>query len=191
MKVRFSAILFALIFGLISCEPDEVQNFSLSDEELIVGTWEWNSGSRSLSPAGFESKHRDRVETYLVGDRDYNWVFDDTGSFTSTLSGTPAVGSSLIAGTWSLNSGMLNIVVSQPSNYQGITQYQVPLLDQANLDLQWSVQYLEFSDAQIDDWVANGIIDPDSGWTVDRDSMLTNFGTMVTAEITLHFDKAP
>lgn len=179
MKLRFWVIIPLIIAWLFSCESEE-------PTDPIIGTWEWASGSRDITPAGFDRLLFDRSETYLVGDAEYIFTFRNDGTFESSYT-PPSMSASVILGNWRFKGDSLILDVTQPQNWEGITRYRLPTSDESNLDLQWSVQYLEFTDAQIDDFRNAGIIDQD--WTVDKDSMLTHFGTLITSVITLHFEK--
>lgn len=180
MNQKLFLVLFSLAFSFFSCQPNEPDN-------PIIGMWEWSSGSRVLLPSGFERFHRDRSPTYLVGDAEFNYVFDKDGAFESSYT-PPGMTSNVIAGFWSMENDSLFLDVTEPQGYGGLTQYKVPFSDESNLDLQWSVQYLEFSDVQIEELKNDGIVGPD-GWTMDKDSLLNETGILITSVITLHFEK--
>jgi len=180
MKLKSLLVVTLLTIGLFSCVSED-------PVEPIVGTWDWASGSREISPTGFERLHKDRSATYLVNDAEFQYVFEEDGSFVNTFS-PPGKATTTIQGTWNIAGDFLNLDVTEPVNFGGITRYQLPNSDESNLNLQWSVQYLEFSDAQNEQWKAEGFIIPE-GWTVDRDSLLQVAGTEITSTITLHFEK--
>jgi len=180
MKLRIGLSLI-LIPILLACESDEIQ-------DPILGKWEWVSGSRQISPSGFERLHHDRSETYLVGDAEYDFSFLSDRSFVSTFT-PPGDAPLMISGSWNIKGDSLILDITQPANYQGLDRYKRIVSDEINLDLQWTVEYLEFTDAQIDEWRNSGIL-TSMGYTVDKDSLLKASGSMINSEISLHFEKA-
>lgn len=87
-----------------------------------------------------------------------------------------------------LNEGQLYRDYLDPVDFTGISQYRVPSLNVSTLDLKWSVEYREFTDAQIEQWQEDGMI-TSNGWTVDRESLLESSSSLIEATITLHFVK--
>lgn len=155
----------------------------------MLGIWKASSGSRVILPSGFESRHNDKSPTYLVpqgGELTYEFNQDGTFELNAIQPPHPSAQAS---GLWTLKGGDLNLEILERQNYEyGITQFKLPVNDDSNLDLQWSVQYLDFSDAQYDEWRSNGILGSD-GWTVDRDSLLNDSGILITSTITIHYEK--
>jgi len=177
---KWNILLLIVITGLYSCTESEPTN-------QVIGTWVWSSGSRIIKPEGFERLHRDRSETYLVGDAEFYYIFEEQGSFESTYT-LPGKPTTFYSGNWRSENGQLFLDYLDPVDFTGISQYRVPSLDASNLDLQWSVEYREFTDAQIEQWREEGII-TSNGWTVDRESLLESSSSLIEASITLHFVK--
>ena len=177
----FLLLWIFLLITLFACESDEIQ-------DPIIGRWEWVSGSRQINPSGFERLHHDRSETFLVGDAEYDFSFEGDASFVSTLT-PPGNSPVMISGTWDIIGDSLILDVSQPSNYQGLDRYKRKISDENNLDLQWTVEYLEFTDVQIEEWRNRGIL-TSMGYTVDKDSLLNARGTLISSVLSLHFEKA-
>jgi len=182
MKAKWTIFLLLglSIVSLISCSTEKLS-------EPLIGKWVWAEGSRTISPDGFERLHRDRSSTYLVGDAEFFFDFDEEGTFKSSYNIPGRPGQNFL-GRWNKTGEQIILDYTQPSDFTGITEYRVHNLDDINLDLQWSVSYLEFTDSQIAAWQADGTIGRD-GWMVDKVSLLEEFGTNITAEITLHFVK--
>jgi len=144
-------------------------------------------GPESIEPSGFERLHRDRSETYLVGDSEFDFEFEEDGTFNSNYT-VPGQQTNFYTGNWRTGNNVLFLEYLEPIDFSGIREYRIPHSDDSNLDLQWSVGYDEFTDSQIEAWSKEGLIGPD-GWRVDKDSMLANFSTPINATITLHFTK--
>ena len=172
-----------MAFSLFSCGSSETV-------DLIVGIWKADSGSRVILPSGFESRHNDKSPTYLVPqDGELTYEFSEDGTF--ELNGIQPTHPSVYAsGLWTLEGDELNLEILEQQNYDyGITLFKVPVNDDSNLDVQWSVQYFDFSDAQYDEWRGNGILGAE-GWTVDRDSLFNDSGILITSTITIHYQKS-
>jgi len=173
-------LLLLMITGFYACTESEPTN-------QVIGSWVWSSGSRVIEPEGFERLHRDRSETYLVGDSEFDFIFEEAGTFKSSYT-IPGNATTFYSGNWRSEEGQLFLDYVDPVDFTGISQYRVPSLDASNLDLQWSVEYREFTDAQIEQWKEEGIINS-NGWTVDRESLLESSSSLIEATITLHFVK--
>ena len=95
----------------------------------------------------------------------------------------------MASGNWTLEGDELSFEILE---YQGngtpITQFKVPFNDDSNLDLQWTAQYREFSDAQREEWKNSGFEVPFIG-TPERAALLESDGTLITSFITIHYEK--
>ena len=180
-------ILFTCLSIALLCSCSSSSESGNVDPDPILGTWNWASGSRQISPSGFERLHRDHWENYLVNlDNDFKWTFESEGTFVTEHSGPTATPINF-SGLYELEGDSL--ILEMTNGSYPVSRFKVPFIDDANLDLQWSVQYQEFTDAQIDTWLASGVIGPDGNWTVDRDSLYENHSTLITSAITIHYVK--
>jgi len=183
MNCRLLTVFFFLAFSLFSCGSSETVS-------PMVGIWKASSGSRVILPSGFESRHNDKSPTYLVpqgGELTYEFNQDGTFELNAIQPPHPSAQAS---GLWTLKGDDLNLEILERQNYEyGITQFKVPVNDDSNLDLQWSVQYLEFSDAKFEELRNNGIFESDSYTISTKDSLLNSDGILINSFITIHYEK--
>lgn len=184
MNYKLLTVISFITILLFSCRS--------SEKALpIVGTWEWSTGSRIILPTGFERLHKDKDPKYLIiegGTEIFEFKQDGTYKVSYTSPQTPYREEQ---GNWTLVGDNLNLEFLEtdfgPNGI--ISQYKIPFNDDANLDLQWSVQYREFSDAKYEELRNNGIFESDSYTISAKDSLLNSDGTLINSLITIHYNK--